>query len=45
MAPLADGERRAFLEGGDEVIFTARAQAPGRIPIGFGECRAMVAPS
>jgi fumarylacetoacetase len=42
---LANGERRAFLEGGDEVIFTARAQAPGRIPIGFGECRAMVAPS
>jgi len=42
---LANGERRAFLEGGDEVIFTARAQAPGRIPIGFGECRAVVAPS
>jgi fumarylacetoacetase len=42
---LPGGERRAFLEGGDEVIFTGRARAPGRISIGFGECRAVVAPS
>jgi fumarylacetoacetase len=40
---LPDGERRTFLEGGDEVIFSAQAHAPGRIPIGFGECRAVVA--
>jgi fumarylacetoacetase len=42
---LPSGERRTFLEGGDEVILSARAQAPGRVPIGFGACRAVVAPS
>jgi len=46
-APLAlpDGEQRAWLEDGDEVILRGRATAPGRVPIGFGECRARVVPA
>uniref|UniRef100_UPI001576830D fumarylacetoacetase n=1 Tax=Sphingomonas bacterium TaxID=1895847 RepID=UPI001576830D len=42
---LAGGETRGFLEDGDEVVMTARAEAPGYVPIGFGECRARVLPS
>jgi fumarylacetoacetase len=39
---LPNGEQRTFLEDGDEVIFTAFADAPGRARIGFGECRGRV---
>ncbi|MDE2581980.1 MAG: fumarylacetoacetase [Rhodospirillales bacterium] len=39
---LPDGETRRFLEDGDEVILTAQATAPGRVPIGFGACRGVV---
>lgn len=39
---LASGEQRAFLEDGDEVIMTVRAQADGFTTIGFGECRGTV---
>ncbi len=42
---LANGEERAFLQDGDELILTASARAEGRAPIGFGECRAMVLPA
>lgn len=42
---LPNGEVRRFLEDGDEVILTARAQADGRVPIGFGACRATVLPA
>jgi fumarylacetoacetase len=42
---LSNGERRTFLEDGDEVLMTARAVAEGRVPIGFGECRAMIQPA
>lgn len=42
---LPDGERRLWLEDGDEVIFRARANAAGCVPIGFGECRARVEPA
>ncbi|MBB5690249.1 fumarylacetoacetase [Roseomonas alkaliterrae] len=42
---LPNGETRRWLEDGDEVIFTARAEAPGAVPIGFGECRAVIAPA
>jgi fumarylacetoacetase len=42
---LASGETRGFLEDGDEVVLTAKASAPGRVAIGFGECRAMVGPA
>jgi len=42
---LPNGETRAFLQDGDEVIFSARAEADGRIPIGFGPCRAVILPA
>ncbi|MBP0464402.1 fumarylacetoacetase [Roseomonas sp. PWR1] len=42
---LPNGETRRWLQDGDEVIFTARAEAPGAVPIGFGECRAVIAPA
>jgi len=40
---LPSGEMRTFLEDGDEVTLKATASAPGRVSIGFGECRAIVA--
>ena len=45
--PLAvpSGETRRWLEDGDEVIFRARAEREGFTPIGFGECRAVIAPA
>ena len=42
---LPGGETRKFLEDGDEVVFHARCQAPGAVPIGFGECRGVVVPA
>ena len=42
---LPNGETRTFLEDGDEVIFSARAEAEGSVPIGFGCCRAIVLPA
>ncbi len=42
---LPSGETRTFLEDGDEIAFSARASAPGRVSIGFGECRAIVLPA
>jgi fumarylacetoacetase len=42
---LPNGEERRFLLDSDEVIFRARAHAPGAVPIGFGECRAVVLPA
>jgi len=42
---LPNGEERSFLADGDEVILTATARSDGYIPIGFGECRAMVLPA
>ncbi|HWK45352.1 MAG TPA: fumarylacetoacetase [Stellaceae bacterium] len=38
-------EVRRFLEDGDEVIFRARAEADGHVPIGFGESRARIEPA
>ena len=35
---LPSGETRAFLEDGDEIIFSARAHADGFVAIGFGTC-------
>jgi fumarylacetoacetase len=40
---LANGERRSFLEDGDEVIMTAHATREGYRTIGFGECRGRIA--
>jgi fumarylacetoacetase len=42
---LPNGETRTFLEDGDEVIFHGRANAPGRVSIGFGECRGVILPA
>jgi fumarylacetoacetase len=42
---LPNGETRGFLEDGDEVIFRAHCEAPGRRRIGFGECRAVILPA
>jgi len=39
---LTTGERRGFLEDGDEVTFSARCSRAGCIPIGFGVCRGRV---
>lgn len=42
---LANGEERTFLEDGDEVVLRARCVRHGFASIGFGECRAAVAPA
>ncbi|MBJ7437465.1 MAG: fumarylacetoacetase [Sphingopyxis sp.] len=42
---LPSGEQRRFLEDGDEIVLTGRAEAPGYVPIGFGECRARIMPA
>lgn len=42
---LGNGEERSFLQDGDELILTATARADGHVPIGFGECRAMILPA
>ncbi len=40
---LPSGERRTFLQDGDEVTFRGRCTAEGFRSIGFGECRGRVA--
>jgi len=42
---LPGGEKRGFLEDGDEVIFRGYCEKPGAARIGFGECRAVVLPA
>jgi fumarylacetoacetase len=42
---LPNGETRAFLDDGDEVIFRGRAERNGFVGIGFGECRARISPA
>lgn len=42
---LLGGERRNFLENGDEIIITAFAEKQGAARIGFGECRGTVRPA
>jgi fumarylacetoacetase len=39
---LVGGEKRRFLEDGDEIILRGSCQAPGFARIGFGECRGVV---
>jgi fumarylacetoacetase len=41
---LPTGEKRTFLEDGDEVILRASCERTGFRRIGFGECRAVVLP-
>lgn len=42
---LPNGETRRWIQDGDEIIFRARAEAPGAVPIGFGECRGSLLPA
>jgi fumarylacetoacetase len=42
---LPGGEKRGFIEDGDEIIFRGYCEKPGRVRIGFGECRAVVLPA
>jgi fumarylacetoacetase len=41
---LPTGEKRTFLEDGDEVILRGSCARPGAVRIGLGECRGMVMP-
>ena len=42
---LPNGETRTWLEDGDEVVFHGRCNRDGAVPIGFGECRGLIAPA
>jgi fumarylacetoacetase len=42
---LPTGEKRSFLEDGDEVILRAFSERPGAVRIGFGECRGVIEPA
>ena len=42
---LPNGQKRAFLEDGDEIILSARAEAEGFHSIGFGPCVGVVQPA
>jgi fumarylacetoacetase len=42
---LPNGEKRAFIEDGDEISFRGFCAKPGQTRIGFGECRAVVLPA
>ena len=42
---LPGGQERGFLEDGDEVVLKAVARTEGYVPIGFGDCRAIVLPA
>ncbi len=42
---LANGETRAFLQNGDEVILRGHCERSGHRRIGFGECRGLVIPA
>jgi fumarylacetoacetase len=42
---LPNGETRAWLEDGDQVVFHGRCSRAGFVPIGFGECRGEIAPA
>lgn len=42
---LPNGEKRVFLEDGDELFLKGTARQEGFNPIGFGECRAVILPA
>ena len=42
---LPNGEKRLWLEDGDELVLRARAEREGFVSIGFGSCAGEVAPS
>jgi len=42
---LPNGKTRGFIEDGDEIIFRGHCAKPGFARLGFGECRAVIAPA
>jgi|SRR5579862_173372 len=42
---LPSGEKRGFIEDGDEIIFRGFCARPGAVRIGFGESRAVILPA
>ena len=42
---LPGGEKRGFIEDGDEIIFRGHCAKDGAVRIGFGECRAVILPA
>jgi fumarylacetoacetase len=42
---LPTGEKRSFLEDGDDLILAARCEAEGAVTIGFGSCTGRVLPT
>ena len=42
---LPSGEKRGFIEDGDEIIFRGHCARDGAVRIGFGECRAVIQPA
>ena len=42
---LPSGEKRSFLEDGDELTLAARCEADGAVTIGFGTCTGKVLPA
>ncbi len=42
---LPNGEKRSFLEDGDELTLSARCIAEGAVPIGFGSCAGRIVPA
>jgi fumarylacetoacetase len=42
---LPGGEKRGFIEDGDEIIFRGYCAKSGAARIGFGECRAVIQPA
>ena len=44
-ASLFEEAYREAAKDGDEIVFRARAEAPGAVSIGFGECRGVLNPA
>jgi fumarylacetoacetase len=42
---LPNGETRGYIEDGDEIIFRGHCAKAGFAHLGFGECRAVIAPA
>ena len=42
---LPGGEKRGFIEDGDEIVFRGFCAKPGQTRIGFGDCRAVILPA
>jgi len=42
---LPGGEKRGFIEDGDEIIFRGYCARPGQPRIGFGNCRGVILPA